>query len=107
MTSITSDTARSLLRHRPFLFYFIGRVFSSSATQIVAVAVGWQVYALTGSALDLGLVGLAQFLPMLLLVFVSGHAADRYDRRRVLQVCQSGSALVALFLAFGSFGNWL
>jgi MFS family permease len=107
MTSITSDTARSLLRHRPFLFYFIGRVFSSSATQIVAVAVGWQVYALTGSALDLGLVGLAQFLPMLLLVFVAGHAADRYDRRRVLQVCQSGSALVALFLAFGSFGNWL
>jgi MFS family permease len=107
MTSITSDTARSLLRHRPFLFYFIGRVFSSSATQIIAVAVGWQVYALTGSALDLGLVGLAQFLPMLLLVFVAGHAADRYDRRRVLQVCQSGSALVAIFLAFGSFGGWL
>jgi MFS family permease len=107
MTSITSDTARSLLRHRPFLFYFIGRVFSSSAMQIVAVAVGWQVYALTGSALDLGLVGLAQFLPMLLLVFVAGHAADRYDRRRVLQVCQSGSALVAIFLVFGSFGGWL
>ena len=46
-----------------------------------AVAVGWQVYTLTGSAFDLGLVGLAQFLPMILLTLLVGQAADRYDRR--------------------------
>jgi MFS family permease len=107
MTSITSDTAGGLLRHRPFLFYFCGRGLTESASQITAVAVGWQVYALTGSALNLGLVGLAQFLPMLLLMLFAGHAADRYDRRRLLQVCQVGAGLVATYLALGSFRGWL
>jgi MFS family permease len=107
MTSIASDTAGGLLRHRPFLFYFCGRGLTEFAAQITAVAVGWQVYALTGSALDLGLVGLAQFVPMLVLMLVAGHAADVYDRRRVLQVCQTGAGLVAAFLAVGSFAGWL
>jgi MFS family permease len=107
MSSITSDTAGGLLRHRPFLFYFLGRAFTESASQIVAVAVGWQVYALTGSALALGLIGLAQFVPVLLLTLVAGHAADRYDRKRVLQVCQFCAGLVAVYLAIGSFGGWL
>jgi MFS family permease len=107
MTSITSEAAGGLLRHRPFLFYFCGRGLAESASQITAVAVGWQVYALTGSALNLGLVGLAQFLPMLLLMLFAGHAADRYDRRRLLQVCQIGGGLVAAYLAFGSFAGWL
>lgn len=107
MTSITSEAAGGLLRHRPFLFYFCGRGLTESASQITAVAVGWQVYALTGSALNLGLVGLAQFLPMLLLMLFAGHAADRYDRRRLLQVCQIGAGLVAAYLALGSFGGWL
>ena len=57
------------------------------AHQMLAVGVGWQVYALTGSALDLGLVGLAQFIPSFLLMLVAGHVADRFDRRRVLQAC--------------------
>jgi MFS family permease len=52
------------------------------AHQMLAVAVGWQMYALTGSALDLGLVGLAQFLPSFLLVLPAGHIADHFDRRR-------------------------
>jgi MFS family permease len=107
MTSVASNEAGGLLRHRPFLFYFSGRGFTECAAQITAVAVGWQVYALTGSALDLGLVGLAQFLPMMLLMLVAGHAADAFDRRRLLQVCQGGMGLVAAFLALGSFGGWL
>jgi MFS family permease len=107
MSSITSDTAGGLLRHRPFLFYFLGRAFTESASQIAAVAVGWQVYTLTGSALALGLIGLAQFVPVLLLTLVAGHTADRYDRRRVLQICQFCGGLVAIFLAVGSFGGWL
>ncbi len=70
------------------------------------VAIGWQIYALTGSAFNLGLVGLVSFLPMGVLVFVAGHAADRYDRRRVVQACQALQAIVAALLAWGSFEGW-
>ncbi|MDB5632356.1 MAG: ral substrate transporter, partial [Tardiphaga sp.] len=49
---------------------------------------GWQVYDLTGSAFDLGMIGLVQFLPTALLLFVAGHTADRYERRRVVQLCE-------------------
>jgi MFS family permease len=72
-----------------------------------AVAVGWQVYAMTGSALALGFVGLAQFLPMLLLTFTVGHIVDRYDRRLVLRLCQLVQAIGCLGLAVGTFGGWL
>jgi MFS family permease len=72
-----------------------------------AVAIGWQVYALTGSAFDLGMVGLAQFLPVLLLSLVAGHAADRYDRRRIVQICQIIEACAGILLAIGSGGGWL
>ena len=60
---------------------------------MLSVAVGWQVYDITHRALDLGLVGLAQFLPGILLFLVSGHAADRFDRRRLLILCYAGFAL--------------
>jgi MFS family permease len=98
---------RVLLRHQPFLLFFIGRGFSSCAYQISAVAVGWQIYALTHSAFDLGMIGLTQFLPMAGLIFVAGHAADRYDRKRVVQVCQIVEGTMAVALAWGSFGGWL
>jgi len=97
----------SLFRHRPFLFYFIARGLSSFAYQIGAVAVGWQVYALTGSAFDLGMVGLIQFVPMAVLTFLAGHAADRYNRKRVVQICQMAEGAVSVFLAAGSFAGWL
>jgi MFS family permease len=96
-----------LLRHPPYLFYVWSRCFSRFSSQIAAVAVGWQVYDMTGSAFQLGMVGLVQFLPMLLLVFAGGHAADRYDRRMVVQVCQIVQGLVALYLAWGSYGGWI
>ena len=73
-----------------FLSYFLALGFSEFSHTIAAVAIGWQIYALTGSAFDLGMVGLAQFAPTALLTFVAGHVADRYDRRRVLQLCQLG-----------------
>jgi MFS family permease len=97
----------SLAAHRPFLFYVSARGFSEFSYQIGTVAVGWQVYAMTGSALDLGLVGLVQFVPSALLVFAAGHVADRYERRRVVQICQLSEALIAAFLAWGTFGGWL
>lgn len=85
----------------------MGRGFSEFSAQMATVAIGWQVYALTGSALDLGLVGLVQFVPIGLLTLVAGHAADRYDRKRVVQLCQIGEGLTASFLAWGSFAGWL
>ena len=106
MTASPTPT-RVLIGHRQFLLYFCARTCSEFSAQIGAVAVGWQIYALTGSAFDLGMVGLVQFIPTAVLVFVAGHAADRYDRRRVVQVCQIVDAAAAAFLACGSFGGWL
>jgi MFS family permease len=97
----------ALLAHRPFVFYVSARGLSEFSYQIGTVAVGWQVYALTKSAFALGLVGLVQFIPSALLVFAAGHVADRYDRRRVVQICQFAQGLAAAFLACGTFGGWL
>src|SRR5256886_8577559 len=101
MSSMMPVGAGALIRHRSFLAFLLSRSFSRFASQIGAVAVGWQVYDLTGSAFDLGMIGLVQFLPTGLLLFVAGHAADRYDRRRVVQLCQVAEGLTALFLAWG------
>ena len=95
----------NLYRHRPFLLYFCGRLFSNFSRQIVAVAVGWQIYELTGSALHLGMVGLVQFLPAMFLTFHGGHAADRHDRKRIVQICQWIEAAAAGYLAWGSFAG--
>ena len=106
MPAAHSDTSE-LFRHRPFQLYFWGRLFSNFSRQIVAVAVGWQVYQMTGSALHLGLVGLAQFLPTALLTFHGGHVADRFDRKRVVQICQWAEATTAAMLAWGTMEGWL
>src|ERR1700712_2089490 len=66
----------------------LSRCGSAAGYQMQAVAIGWQIYALTHRPLSLGLVGLAQFLPMVLLLFVAGAAADRFDRRRIAAICQ-------------------
>jgi MFS family permease len=105
--AVPSASTSELLRHQPFIFFSLGRVFSTLAYQMGAVAVGWQVYALTHSAFDLGLVGLWQFVPIAVLTFAAGHAADRYERKQVLQACQITEALVALLLAWGTYGKWL
>ena len=99
--------ARELLRHGPFLFFLLSRSLSRFASQIAAVAIGWQIYDITGSAFQLGMVGLVQFLPTALLVFVAGHAADRFERKRVVQLCQVAEAATALFLAVSTFAGWL
>jgi MFS family permease len=97
----------TLAGHRPFLLFVSARAFSEFSYQIGTVAIGWQLYGLTGSAFALGMVGLVQFIPSALLVFAAGHVADRYDRRRVVQICQYVQALTAGFLAWGTFGGWL
>jgi MFS family permease len=103
MSSLIPVGAGALLKHRSFLLFLLSRSLSRFSSQIGAVAIGWQVYDLTGSAFDLGMVGLVQFLPTALLVFVAGHAADRYERKRVVQLCQLAEALTAVFLAWGAY----
>ena len=107
MSTVMPASAGALLTQRSFLLFLLSRSLSRFSSQIGAVAIGWQIYELTGSALDLGMVGLVQFLPTALLVFVAGHAADRYERKRVMQVCQLVEALTALFLGWGSYAGWL
>jgi MFS family permease len=106
MSSSTSGT-KALFNHSPFAFYFWARGCSALAYQIAAVAVGWQIYALTNSAFALGMIGLVQFLPTLLLIFIAGHAADRYNRTSVIQICRGIEGLTAIFLAWGSLAGWL
>lgn len=84
----------------PFTLFWASRLFTSFAVQIMAVAVGWQVYDITREPLDLGLVGLAQFLPSLALVLITGAAADRYSRRMIMSLCMLVEAVVALGLLF-------
>ena len=107
MSSLMPAGSSALLKHPSFLLFLLSRSFSRFSSQIAAVAVGWQIYELTGSAFDLGMVGLVQFLPTALLVFVAGHAADRYERKRVVQLCQLVEALTALFLAWGAYAGSL
>jgi MFS family permease len=99
--------AGALLTHRAFLLFLLSRSLSRFSSLIAIVAFGWQVYDLTSSAFALGMIGLAGFLPTALLVFVAGNFADRYERKRILQVCQFAEALTALLLAWGAFAGWL
>ncbi|PWC89279.1 MFS transporter [Azospirillum sp. TSO5] len=96
----TGDSFRSAFRHRAFALFWSARVCSMLAIQMQVVAVGWQVYAMTGDPLDLGLVGLFQFLPTLALVLVAGHVVDNNDRKTVLFGALSIEmiAVAALFL---------
>ncbi len=97
----------SLLRHPPFARFWVARSCSSFAYQMQSVAIGWTVYSLTHSAFDLGLVGLAQFLPVLLLTLPAGHVADRYDRRRVAQLCEIVIAGAGALLMAGVATGWM
>jgi len=96
-----------LRRHRPFALYWIARVSSTVGLQMQAVAVAWQMYDLTRNPLDLGLVGLVQFIPAALFVLVAGHVADRYDRRKIVRTCQMMAGLASALLAIGTAGGWM
>jgi MFS family permease len=91
---------RIAFTHPDFVLFQIARFLIVAAVEMQAVAVGWQVYDITKRALDLGLVGLAQFLPGILLFLVSGHASDRFERRKVLSACYVGYALCSGLLLF-------
>jgi MFS family permease len=104
---MTPPDSSSLLRQRSFVLYWGGRTSTTVAYAMQTVAVGWQIYDLTGSALDLGLVGLVQFVPILLMSLVVGQVADHFDRRVIVCICQVVKALAVGALALGTLGGWL
>lgn len=95
---ISPDQRYAAFRHRSFLSYWAARFLTTFATMIVSVAVGWQMYDLTRDPLDLGLVGIVQFLPSLLLVLVTGVVADRFGRRLIMALSVVVEAICALAL---------
>jgi MFS family permease len=101
-TAPIGDGPDSLSGHLPFELFWLARVGAAIASQMQAVALGWQAYAMTGSAFYLGLVGFAQFLPLFLLTLVVGHVVDRYDRRLIGSVSMAVQAIAAAGLAYGS-----
>src|SRR5882672_169187 len=88
----------SVLHHRSFVLFWFARVAATVGYQMLIVAVGWQLYELTSDPFDLGLIGLIQFIPAILLVLVVGQAADRYDRRMLLVACQAIEAVAVATL---------
>jgi MFS family permease len=89
---------RLAFRHRDFVWYMGARFFLVLSLEMQSVAVAWQVYEITHRALDLGYVGLAQFLPGFVLFLFGGHAADLYDRRKLLLLCYGGFGLCSALL---------
>ncbi|MDB5731366.1 MAG: transporter [Variovorax sp.] len=104
-----------LTRLRPFMRLWGARMLGTAAAQMLMVAIGWHMYELTASAWDLGLVGLYQFAPALLLALYAGHVVDRHHRGRIVAACLAVQGLVALVLwlatvaphtAPGPAGRW-
>jgi MFS family permease len=93
-----SSDSRVVFRYPNFLYHSGARVLSVLGSEMQAVAVGWQIFGLTHRPLDLGLVGLAQFLPPVLLFTVAGNTADRVPRQRILQIAMGVFALVSVLL---------
>ena len=92
------NSSRAAFRYTNFRYYMLSRFLTAASSEMQAVAVAWQVYALTHRPLDLGFVGLAQFLPGFLLFLPAGHTADRAPRKVILQFCFAAFALCSLLL---------
>jgi MFS family permease len=104
---IATSAPASPWAYPAFVRFWGARLAAGLGFQMLSVAVGWQVYALTGRAFDLGLVGLVQFVPALLLALPAGHIADQFDRRRVVALCQALELLAIVLLALGGVAGWL
>ena len=105
-----SEPAAPSLRltgHRSFVLFWCARTFTNGAYMMQGVAVGWQIYDLTNNPLDLGLVGLVQFFPLIAMSIIAGQLLYLFDRRMIAGVCQIGKALAALLLAVGTAQGWL
>ncbi|HET7301185.1 MAG TPA: MFS transporter [Oleiagrimonas sp.] len=105
--NITQSPDESLRRHPAFMQFWGARLCAGFGFQMLSVAVGWQIYAMTGRALDLGLVGLVQFVPSLLLALPAGHMADQFKRRHIVVWFQAVEWIAIVLLALGSLSGYL
>lgn len=110
MSAVHASHRFAAFRHVGYRRYFFSRFLAYFAIQIISVAVGWQIYDLTRDPFNLGLIGLFQFLPSLVLILVTGAAADRYNRRMIMGICMVVSTLCATALLVltvtGLFSPW-
>ena len=104
---MTQATLSALLAERPFIRFWLARLAAVLAQQMLMVAVAWQMYDLTGSAWDLGLVGLFQFVPALLLTLPAGHLVDKLRRGRIFALCMLAQGGVALLLVLATEGAFI
>jgi len=104
--NITTSPLAALFAQKTFIRLWFARLAGTAANQMLMVAVGWQMYDLTASAWDLGLVGLYQFLPALLLSLVAGHVVDRFHRGRIVAACLALQAMVSGLLMVATVGHW-
>lgn len=105
MSDVSASQSRVAFRYPNFRYYQVARFLAITASEMQSVAVGWQVYEITKRPLDLGLVGLAQFLPGIVLFLLAGHTADRLPRQRIIATCYVGFAICSsLLLAFTVHG---
>src|SRR6185369_16135189 len=103
MPQATERDYLSPFRHRDFCIFWTGSFLSSMGTQFTTVAMAWQIYELTNSPLQIGLLGLARALPQMFLLLIGGLLADAMDRRKLMMCTQSGLFCVSTSLAFLSF----
>jgi MFS family permease len=106
MSTFNDATFRDLMAQHAFVRLWFARLAGTTANQMLMVAVGWQMYELTGSAWDLGLIGLYQFAPALLLSLWAGHVADRHHRGRIVAVCLAVQCVASLVLMDASRAHW-
>src|ERR1700722_1467067 len=97
----------SVFSNRSFVLFWLSRICASMAVQMQSLAVGWQIYNLTDSPFDLGLVGLMQFLPLVSLMLVAGQVADRYNRQAIVQLSLAVTGLSVAVLAIGTAAGWI
>src|SRR5688572_16361122 len=106
MTSQAVENGKlALFRNPNFTRYLVARIIATLGVQMQSVAIGWQVYEVTGELFDLGLIGLAQFAPFVVLVLPAGEIADRYDRKRIITGCLGLQLACSLFLLGFSFST--
>ena len=104
---MTRPKLAELFTHRQFILFWLARLAGMLAQQMLMVAVAWQMYDITGSAWDLGLVGLFQFVPALLLTLPAGHLVDRWRRGRIFGMCMLAQSVVALLLVMATQANFI
>jgi MFS family permease len=102
MNDSTQSSLRELWQHQPFMRFWLARLAGILANQMLMVALAWHMYEMTGSAWDLGLVGLFQFVPSLIMTLPAGHIVDRLNKVQIYSVCMLVQATVACLLVWGT-----